>query len=203
MNISFCITSYSRDIHLFDRLTGPLLNQSEMPYEIILFCSEVADNSISSKIPDIKIITRPNRVMQSVARNICSEISSGDVLIFFDVDDIPHLQKIEITNFIFNEHNPDFFLHSYSNSLSNNYINKKSLDLRTDLVIDNNSTNLHCAGFPIHHAHIAVKRDVFKKVRFNESPEAYRREDGIFCQHLVRNNFKGIFSPEKLIQYNQ
>jgi len=203
MKISFCITAYSRDIHLLDRLTDSILNQSEKPYEIILFCSEVADNSIISRIPDIKIITRVDRVMQSKARNICSKVSSGDVLIFFDIDDIPHYQKIEVTSYLFNEYNPDFLLHSYSDVVHNNNIDKKLLDVRTNLKIDNTSTNLYCDGFPIHHAHIAVKKDVFKKVRFNESLKAYRKEDGIFCQELIRNNFKGIYTPEKLVQYNQ
>lgn len=202
MKISFCITSYSRDIHLLDRLTDPLLNQSEKPYEIILFCSEVADNSIESRIPNIKIITRTDRVMQSVARNICSEISSGDILIFFDIDDIPHFQKVEITKHVFSTYKPDFLLHSYSQNLSQEYINKNLVEIRNDLTIDENSTNLYCDGLPIHHAHIAVRKDVFRKVRFNESLQAYRREDGIFCQDLVRNNFKGVYTPEKLVQYN-
>lgn len=202
MKISFCITSYSGDIHLLDRLTDPLLNQSEKPYEIILFCSEVADNSIESRIPNIKIITRTDRIMQSVARNICSEISSGDILIFFDIDDIPHFQKVEITKHVFSTYKPDFLLHSYSQNLSQEYINKNLVEIRNDLTIDENSTNLYCGGLPIHHAHIAVRKNVFRKVRFNESLQTYRREDGIFCQDLVRNNFKGVYTPEKLVQYN-
>lgn len=203
MKISFCIISYSKDIHLLDRLTDPLLNQSEKPYETILFCSDVVEHSIHSKIPNIKIITRIDRVMQSVARNICFEISSGDVLIFFDIDDIPHFQKIEITKHLFNTYHPDFLLHNYSQNLTQEYINKNLVEIRNDLTIDENSTNLYCDGLPIHHAHIAVRKNVFKKVRFDESLQAYRREDGIFCQDLVRNNFKGIYTSEKLVQYNQ
>lgn len=202
MNISFCITSYNKDIHLLDRLTDALLNQSEKPYETILFCSGVSENSIHSRLPNIKILTRTNTVMQSVARNICSEVSSGDILIFFDIDDIPHYQKIEITRHLFESFNPDFFIHSYDSVIDNTSIDKYNLIIKNNLEISKSSTNLVCDNFPIHHAHIAVKKDVFKKVRFDESIQAYRKEDGIFCQDLVRNNFKGIFTPEKLVQYN-
>ena len=208
-NVSVCITSYYADYYLIYDLLKEFSKQTEAPSEIIFYSSginyihDIPDNLIvsNSLVPIYKIFNK-QKTIQSIARNICSKIASSDIVIFFDVDDIPHFQKIEITKHVFITYKPDFLLHNYSQNLSQEYINKNLVEIRNDLTIDENSTNLYCGGLSIHHAHIAVRKNVFRKVRFNESLQTYRREDGIFCQDLVRNNFKGVYTPEKLVQYN-
>lgn len=209
MKISFCITSYINDVHLLDKLLEAIQNQTEAPDELIVYSSDIfelkvpnAINIANNNVP-INTIVSSKRTMQSVARNVCSFIADGDVIIFFDVDDIPHKQKIEITRYIFNTYKPDFFLHNYSSNLNDNHIEKKLLEIRNDLIVNDTNTNLYCAGLSIHHSHIAVRKSVFQKVRFNESHDSYRKEDGIFCQDLVKAKFNGVFINEQLVQYNQ
>jgi len=209
MNISICITSYHRDIYFLSGLLKELAIQTLEPYEIILYCSGLkslinipTDIGINNKLVPINYIHSCKQTMQSIARNICASVATGDVIIFFDIDDIPHFQKIEITEYVFNHHDIDFFLHNYSKSKSDfTLVDINKIALLNDLSIDNNSTNIHCMDYPIHHAHIAVRKEIFNDVRFNESISAYRKEDGLFCQALLNKKYQGIYTPEKLVVY--
>lgn len=207
--VSFCITSYVHDVHLIDELLDSLSRQTVYPNEIVIYTSGVRTIDLhkdvifkNKKIP-ITILLRSEITMQSVARNTCASIASGDIIVFFDVDDVPHPQKIEITKYVFDKYNPDFFVHNYSSKINDSNIDTKNISVIDKLSICPNSTNLFCEGFPIHHAHIAVRKKVFENTKFNEHINAYRKEDGIFCQDLVKNNYRGIYTLEQLVQYNQ
>lgn len=212
MKSSLCITSFDQDCYLIPSLLEMLAFQSMAPHEIILYVSGVSKLElpkqlmIGSQTIPVYTIYSSKRTMQSIARNICSKIASGDIIIFFDVDDEPHPQKIEITHFLFNTYNVDFVLHSYISS----HIRKRPefslvdihlIETKTNLTLDNHSTNLICDNMPIHHAHIAVKKIVFDTVSFNEEPQFYRKEDGKFCQDLLQNHYKGIYCPKSLVRY--
>jgi glycosyltransferase involved in cell wall biosynthesis len=189
-----------------------LSEQTQSPKEIVIYISGISEFTLPKKyvianqtIP-IHSILSSKRTMQSVARNVCSKISSGDIIIFFDVDDEPHPQKIEITHQLFNKYNPDFLLHNYISSYIRKQpiftpIDDQNITIHNNLIIDTRNTNINCFDMPIHHAHIAVKREVFDKVSFNETMEFYRREDGKFCQDLITNKYKGIYCEKQLVRY--
>lgn len=207
-NITVCITTYIKDLHLLNPLLDKFKDQTYCPHEILVYASGASKidsppqiKIYNSNIP-VSTVCSSKRTMQSIARNICASIASGNILLFFDVDDIPHNQKLEITKYMFDKYNPDFFLHNYTNKVDNQVINKNNIEVKQNIEINTNNTNLHCDGFPIHHAHIAVKKSVFDKVRFNESLSYYRKEDGKFCQDLISNNYCGIYTPLKLVEYH-
>jgi glycosyltransferase involved in cell wall biosynthesis len=208
-NISLCITTYDRDIKLLEPLLNKLSEQTAAPFEIIVYTSGFDGLRLSSsisicgeKVP-MYSIDSSKRTMQSIARNVCASIASGDIIMFFDVDDYPHHQKVEITKHIFNKYSPDFFLHNYSESrvVLDSNIDLSSLTVEPNLSINPNNTNIVCANHNIHHAHISVKKSIFDKVKYNESPLFYRKEDGKFCQDLLKNNYRGLYSPEILVEY--
>jgi glycosyltransferase involved in cell wall biosynthesis len=210
--ISLCITAFDQDYNLIPYLLEQFKEQTVAPTEIILYISGINSldlpNKLSIKNTDIPINTifSSKRTIQSIARNVCSSIASQDIVIFFDVDDLPHPQKIEATKHIFNKYNPDFLVHSYIQSYNRELtnftnININNINIKTNLALNNKNTNLMCEDLPIHHAHIAVKKTVFSNVRFNESPKFYRTEDGKFCQDLLLNNYNGAYYTEPLVQY--
>lgn len=206
MNISFCITSYYKDIHFLDSLLDYISQQTICPFEIIVYVSGIEDIKIPNNIlianqivPIYKVLST-KKTIQSIARNTCSSIASGDTIIFFDIDDIPHPQKVEAT--VYHIKNYDFLVHSYSLSFNGfENINIYNMDSDSNLEIDNNSTNIKCGDKNIHHAHIAVKKEVFKKIRFDENQKFYRKEDGKFCQDLLNYGFKGIHINYPLVVY--
>lgn len=206
--ISLCITAYSGDYRLLPYLLHQFSYQNFCPYEIIIYVSNVNTLeipntlSICNKIIPIHKVVSSKRTMQSVARNICSSVATGDIIVFFDVDDIPHPQKLEITNYIFQNNHLDFLVHNFiTNSTIFTEIDTSVLELKNNLISNPDNTNLLCEDWPIHHAHIAVRKKVFEKVRFNESLGMYRKEDGKFCQDLLSNNYIGYYCTAPLVSY--
>lgn len=211
--ISLCITSYYKDYHLVYRLFDYFTKQTTAPNEIISYTSGVSNINLPEnlaikniKVPIIKIINS-DVTIQSVARNLCARSASGDIIVFFDVDDFPHPQKLEITEFLFKKYNGlDFLLHNYEiNNTNFKYINLNDIKIKKNLKHNVKNTNIivvdnHC-NYPVHHAHIAVKKDVFNKVKFNESKDFFRKEDGKFCQDLLSHKYTGMYCEEKLVSY--
>ena len=212
MKLSFCITCYDGDYFLLDKLFSALEKQTQAPDELIVYSSGFDDElyfktehlEISGKKIDIKYINSLERTIQSIARNICASFASGDIVVFFDIDDIPHFQKIEITKKLFDTNDSDFIVHAYSTTgIEDAPIDLSKSLIKRDLVINPLNTNIHSESYEsmVHHAHIAVKRKCFEKVKFNESFDFYRKEDGKFCQDLLLNNFNGLYIDEKLVFY--
>lgn len=210
--ISLCITAYDQDYNLIPNLLQIFSHQTISPYELIIYISGINTISLPENIiinnnivPIIKIVNN-QRTIQAVARNKCAEAASGDIVIFFDVDDEPHHQKLEITNILFEKYQPDFMVHNYittNNKFQN--IDLTQLQTKTSLEINPNNTNIYVTddngNFHIHHAHIAVNADVFHHIRFDESEKCYRIEDGKFCQDLIKNQYRGIYCTEALVRY--
>ena len=200
MKTSLCITSYYKDIIYINRLIPYIKNQTLSPDEIILFCSGI------NKMPDfnyedlmIEIYAVPQTLSPAQARNYCISKTSNDLIIFFDIDDFPHPQKVELT--IKNIQNHDFLLHSYQiNNVKFDYILQANALI--NLSIDKNSTNIICNNRPIHHAHIAVNKKVFDNIKYNENAEFFKKEDGKFCQDLIVNGYKGTFLDCPLVSYS-
>ena len=212
MKLSFCITCYDGDYILLERLLLALQKQTVAPDELIVYSSGFDDEiflktehiKIAGKNIEIKYINSLERTIQSIARNVCASFASGNIIIFFDVDDIPHFQKIEITKNLFNQHDPDFIVHSYSvKGIDDSFIDQSKSIIKKDLVFSPCNTNIYSKSYDsmVHHAHIAVKKKCFEKVKFNESYDFYRKEDGKFCQDLLTNKFKGLYIDEKLVFY--
>jgi len=210
MTIALCITCYNKDYYLTKFLMSYLKQQTVAPNEIIIYCSGIKYTEtlefiiINNKKIDIQTIFSSKLTNQAVARNICSKIANSSYIMFCDVDDIPHPSKIDIIQNIINKYTPDFILHNYNNIFNYNIIKFEQINniiLLPINEIDKNSTNVICRDYPIHHAHITVKKSIFNTIQFNETDEYYRKEDGKFCQDLVMNNYKGIYCTSKLVNY--
>ena len=194
-----------------------LKHQTAAPTELIIYCSGIAgiklEKSLTIKnisVP-IKSIVDQSPQLQTVARNTCADHSGGDVITFFDVDDIPHPQKIEVTIKHIQEY--DFLLHSYERQGFNfSSIDVENIKCTDNLNIDPNPSSTNIYATPdghITHGHITVKKKVFNQLRYDEDfyhVNAFGQkfcsgEDGKFCQDLLKHNFKGIFLDQPLIIY--
>ena len=196
MKLSLCITFYDQDVHFLPSLLKEFERQTVKADEII-----IVGNGLRENLNFDKAVLFEDRQMQSVSRNDGINVFTGDAIMFFDVDDIPHPQKIEITKKAL-ENNIDAFVHNYN-------VNNSFFEKYNDCgFVDGHFTNsesctniVHSLNFPVHHSHIAVKRYCLEKVRFNESKKFYRSEDGKFCQDLISNGFDIGYSSHKLVNY--
>lgn len=211
MSLSLCITCYDLDFYLLNGLLEEFKKQTTAPDEIIIsssgingqFLERYKNLQVHNKNVPIKITNQKERQVQSVARNAGASICESEYIMFFDVDDIPHPQKIEFCKHYINGY--DFLLHNYQTN-NPKFETIKSLNID---IYHNFRINHHCANLiidndlPIHHAHITVKTEIVKTLKFNESSFYYRKEDGKFCQDLVSNGYNGIFLNIPLISYVQ
>lgn len=213
MSLSLCITCYDLDFYLLNSLLEEFKKQTAAPDEIIIsssgvngqFLERYKNLQIHDKNIPIKITNRKERQVQSVARNAGASICESDYIMFFDVDDIPHPQKIEFCKHYIQGH--DFLLHNYQ-------INNPKFETIKSLNIDtyhNFRINPHCTNlmidhnFAICHGHLTVKSKIFQSLKYQQLSFSGKEigEDGKFCQDLVSNGYNGIFLNIPLISYSR
>jgi len=209
--LSLCITCFDGDFHLLDGLLESFKQQTENPDEIIISASGL-DKSLLSKYNSIfinnvdvpiKIVCDKERHYQSVARNLGAKKASHDIILFFDVDDTPHPQKLEITKIFFKSlPDTEILIHSYT----------KDIKKFKDVVCFNIYDEFIKSGYgievkdnrnlPIHHAHIACRSHVFNNIKFLESKSAYRLEDSIFISQSLDFALNIKYIDLELVKYS-
>lgn len=211
MTLSLCITFYDLDFHLLDDLLNLLKEQTLAPDEIILSSSGLSDEllknyktlNINNVDVSIASVNSEKRHLPGAARNLGALNSTSDYVMFLDVDDIPHPEKIKLTMEYIEGF--DFLLHNYFPNCDYNSFNYSNISVCTNLSCEPECTNLIAIIPPspkklaIAHGPITVKRSIFNSIKQSESLN--RGEDGRFCQNLVNYGYKGIFLHLPLINY--
>ena len=211
-SISFCITCCDLDYHLLDGLLNTLKNQTESPTEIIISSSGIPTDKLKTgsitiagkKVPIINTNSE-SRHSEGEARNAAAKASNCELVQFFDVDDIPHNQRIEFTKKVFNIVDCDALVHSYKTNRNlpfTEYVFDDSLLFQCHWKPDSGlgggqlRANQECN---IAHGPITVKRDVFDIISYGKDR---RGADCKFCGSLISNNKKVFYYHKELMQYN-
>jgi hypothetical protein len=225
--ISVIIPTYPPHFHKIDNLICNITSQTNYPEEVIICaseCSEYDGNSLEQRLiekfePKFKIIvsTTLDRNNPAENRNRGISISSNKYIMNLDCDDFSHCRKVEIMNYIIQENpNVDLICHNYilydaANSETLNFkIDTQKLNLYNDvekykkdtlnmLKIKPACTNINIENKMIHHAHIVFNKNT--GIRFNETKEYFKREDGKFCQDYLLNSKNILYLDERLTLY--
>ena len=134
-----------------------------------------------------------------------------------DCDDFSHCRKVEIMYYII-QNNPgiDLICHNYildnvpcsktlnfnidiNNLKTYNDVEKYKVDTQNMLINKPTCTNIVIENKWIHHAHIVFNKDA--GIRFNETKEYFKREDGKLCQEFLFNDKIILYLDEKLTLY--
>jgi glycosyltransferase involved in cell wall biosynthesis len=210
--LSLCITCYDADYHLLDNLLNEVKKQTVAPDELIISSSGMKEDSlmdiktilISDKEVPVISVNSPERHSEGQARNEGAEKSNMEVIQFFDVDDIPHPQRIEMTKEIFNNYDCDALVHSYQTD------NKKFnvLTFETGKVFkcwwnpDNGlgggqlRANQECN---IAHGPITIKKYISENVKYHYDR---RSADCKFAGELMKKEYNVFYYDEILMNYN-
>lgn len=209
MTLSLCITLCDMDIHLLDGLLAMFSLQTEAPDEIIISSSGILNSrlqkyngiEIQNKLIPIKVTNSERRHFQAIARNKGAQASSCDLIMFFDVDDIPHPQKIEICKKVFYEDNDiDALLHGYSRGPNYHFSRVNDFESHTDFQPGGDGIKVF-NSYPIHYSHITIKNKILKVEKFPEDIFSYRKEDAIFCRKLFDKKYKLKLVEAELVHY--
>jgi glycosyltransferase involved in cell wall biosynthesis len=89
--------------------------QEDVADEVIVVGNDLREIKVQDST--IRTFAEPTRRSPSFNRNKGAEIASGDVIIYHDVDDLPHPQKIHFIKRAFLEHDVDAFVHGFSEGM--------------------------------------------------------------------------------------
>jgi glycosyltransferase involved in cell wall biosynthesis len=206
--ISVLITAHAPYVKYLERVVAAFTSQSLPPFEIIVFVNGV-DKEPTVKFPlssYIQLHIHKGKLNAAAARNKGAKLCAGDVVVFFDADDLPSKYKIEFTSHIFCTYSPDLFIHNYHYRKPCVFMNERKrsfheIKIIHDIKIAPSSTNVIADRFPVHHAHVAVKKEVWCEIHYDERPRYNRREDGKFCQDVVAAEKRVVFADYKLVSY--
>lgn len=212
--LTLCITCYDADYHLLPDLLKRLEKQTAAPTDILIAASNLLidrfDNipkslQIDKKNIPINIVSNQYcRLLPGGIRNVGAECSISSHIMFFDIDDVPHNQMIQIVTAIFNKYNCDAVLHNYVygfdyvDQVENNY-SINTITAETIVEKDRSCTNLICNNDPIHHGHITIKRDIVNRIKYNEGRSL--GEDGEFCQAVFDKGYTIKYYKNPLVFY--
>ena len=216
--ISVCIPCIKRDQYKLFRLIDSIEKQYVKPHEIVISLSGVENNKKNKlfykKLQQntsikIKLIFSKYKKYAGENRNIATENSKGNIIIYIDADDLMKPNRIERILELFNKYNCKCILHSFENNLTN--ITTKN---KTKIYDSNFMYNLHkkCKT-PflhidneniLHHGHLSIKREVFNKIKFLYNEKYKRGQDSKFVRDILdyyKNKNSIIFTNEKLSYY--
>jgi glycosyltransferase involved in cell wall biosynthesis len=193
VRFTLCITCWSQDVHMLNETLSAFKRQTEHPNEIVIVGNDLKD----IKVEDPRIITfaEPTRRSPSFNRNKGAELATGDVIIYHDVDDIPHRQKIELIKKAFTEHDVDAFVHGF-NINDMHPFNYSDLDIEkiTELKDDK---YLKSSAEDLSHGHLSIKREIVNELKYNEG--IFFGEDADFCKRLFLSGRSIYYGNHKLI----
>lgn len=151
--------------------------QTSLPDEIVISLSSIEelnptdiDNLEQSRWPfHLRILRSTGKQSAGLNRNIASDASTGDLLIYQDADDIPHPQRVEITKFIFENYFVDHLMHNFvfSEETTNRLYQKSEIPIVSFDSYDEIEQSPLFYGV-IHNGNICCKREVYELIRWED-----------------------------------
>jgi hypothetical protein len=212
MTLGIAIPTYSGHLHHLPLLLDTIQKSTVLPKKVSISCSSQSENIIFEKEYDFEIIINTTSEYKNPAqnRNIAANHLDTDIISFIYGDDLPHFQRNEFIIESFSNNDVLAILHDYyqSGSIDSNFIYNKNNNLNLivdyiDTVFKNGFTGnkepYH--NYAYHHAHISLRNELFKKIKYDENQNVLYREDSIYVKELVLNGYKISFINNKLSQY--
>lgn len=210
--ISLIIPTYDGDVFLLKALLKKIYTFSVMPKQIIVVASGVSDliNYVDFPVdkelkPEIILCQVSKRFNQAKARNIGAKLASCRLLMFHDVDDLPHPSKFQITEQVFlQDPSLDFLVHGHAGGdYSDDPLN---MPVRLDYALRPHPHTMGIAGstdMAVLNSHVTIFKKTFDmlKIQFDESPQAYRIEDSLLTVDLIKSRLRGVMVVAKLVRY--
>ncbi len=208
LRVSIIIPCHSKHgVHLYELLRSYEL-QTVLPDEVVISISEreKVSNELMNDLRDtdwafpVKYILSKERVFAGENRNKACRIAKGDIFICQDADDLPDSRRIEIIKFFFSKYNVDHLMHCYyfSEDLKHiNFTGSKSLE-EMDFMYPRNMREVWSTGKKVHFGNIAIKRNVFDKIKWTSKPNG---QDEEFDEKVYGARFKCMVVLEPLTLY--
>jgi len=180
---------------MLPELLSSVKNQTIQPDEIV-----VVGNNLKEIKTDSNVITyaEPTRRSVSFSRNKAAELATGDILIYHDVDDVPHPQKIELIKSAFDNQEVDAFVHGF---MIGSMFPFKYSELKMEKIVSlkHPKPYLNASQDDLSHGHLSIKKEILSDIKYDE--EITWGEDADFCERLFMSGYNIYYGDHKLINY--
>ena len=146
----------------------------QKPYEIIIGDSSSTDDTVKvAKKYGARVAVTKKRGSASYGRNAATRIAKGDIFVFIDADTIPYTNFLDVIRKDFSDPKLVGWTCSFF-AFSPKFRDQLMFQLASDMikVLTKYARKPHAAGFAI-----AVRKDIFNRVRFDESLTAMEDHD--------------------------
>ena len=209
--IGVAIPCYEKHFHLLATLIDNISKSTVRPDHITVSCSSWTHDRRTDTLYDgipVSIQYSKKVLNQATNRNIAAGMLNTLLISFIDADDLMHPSRLEYVIRAFKEGPYHAIYHNFTWEPISHYFNPfDPIDefnlLSNPVVPDPNAVGLLVDDSPhgLHHAHVTVRRDVFNRFKFDESWEAYRREDSLYGRMLSENGVSLGYLANKLTRY--
>lgn len=228
MKVTFAIPCDYAHFKFLPRLVENIKSFTEPPDEIVMSVSNIRSKELESQACHymdslgIKYVTSLSKQNAAQNRNLCAKLSSCDLVIFQDADDLSAIQRVEITKHIFLSrsvyHLTVGFTHK-EEELESGYPYDKMIMLDTihhKIFADGlnsglkrrdfyefRDVNKHYQYTPIANGPCAVFRSVFEEIKYKEERNnCIISEDQDFNFEVFYKYNKSSVLPAALYLYN-
>lgn len=200
--ISVVIPCHYKHFHFIDKLLKMYGEQTRVPDEIIIILCEanktsqknvrmVEEKSYKFKLNIIKL---RNKSPAGNNRYLGTKESNGDIIVFQDADDYPHIQRIEIIEYFFYKF-PDIvhICHAYSRT---NIIKTVNIsEIKYEIMKHNIFLNhKEMAKYSLTNGNIAIRKSIMNRVKWEL--KKFRGQDVAF-----NRNIYSVYSKFLLIKF--
>lgn len=225
MNIGIAIPTYKNHWYKTKKLLYHLSDCIIKPDCISISCSEIN----SDIIEDFELIKNDINIEILFSyfkekygawfnRNVAAEKLNTDIISFFDGDDIPHFQRIEILKMCFeNNSDTDAIVHNYhyqEGKIDTSVFTKiemSKINFYKNLINNIDENKIHPIFFdkkfncPItiknyHNAHVSIRRHLFQNIKYKNLPYI---EDSVFNSDIIKSGCALSYIEDKLSIYNK
>lgn len=191
--ISVFIPTIPNHIKFLDEILFTYLNKSTViPNEIVVSVSNYTAISpdilspIIENYQNVKFILHDKVMLVGPNRQVSKDFCSGDIIVYHDSDDLPHIQRLEIIKYFFDNYDILHLSHSYDTKENYNEdltdiskINYITSEVFNPYFFPNNKLEecpKYCNGygyenFPIHGGAIAIRKEVLNSIKWKDRYE--------------------------------
>jgi len=193
--IGVAIPCYKGHLGVLPHLLDSMEAQTRKPDRVVISCSSTEPSDMTLTLDSysypIEMILHSEKKNAAENRNCAADHLTTDILTFMDADDIMHPQRLEVIDTCFTKYpNVKILLHHYemdTNATLPRYENLDCFHFNRLFRCPHGSTQHADYAYQaiIHNGQPSVPREVFGLIRFDESPQAYMKEDTLFCTNVI------------------
>jgi len=214
INISMILFHYASGTKIPDEVVVSLSNSNFLNSGML----DLVERTFNEKFASFKILKHDRKLSHGPNRQAGSDGSTGDLLIYADADDVPHLKRVETIHHFFSSFDivhlnhwwcrEDFKFKDFSLD-DVTYIDSQKLNETYFFHNDLNRVRVETPGGygsmfgRVHGGNLAIKRDVLEKVRWKDWNELQfgPAEDWEFCVETLFHFKKSMILNADLIKY--